>query len=70
MLTIRGGRVGNSKGREDHDLRDPLEVKTKQADGRTTVLRDPLEIKNEQEDGRTTVFVILLRLKIGTWDCA
>jgi len=38
MLATGGRRVSKPKGREDHDISDPLEVKNKQENKRTTLL--------------------------------
>jgi len=45
MLATGGGRVSKPKGREDHDVSDPLEVKTEQGNGRTTTLVILLRLK-------------------------
>jgi len=37
-VSNRGRRVSKSKGREDYDVNDPLEVKNEQENGRTTML--------------------------------
>jgi len=56
--------VSKSKGREYHDVSDPLEIKNEQENGRTTILVILLRLKNEQENGRTTILVIFLKLKM------
>jgi len=38
MFATGGGRMSKPKGREDHAVSDPLEVKSEQENGRTTVL--------------------------------
>jgi len=38
MLATGGRRVSKPKGREDHDVGDPLGVKNEQENGRTTML--------------------------------
>jgi len=38
MSATGEGRVSKPKGREDHDVSDPLRVKNEQENGRTTVL--------------------------------
>jgi len=63
MFATGGGRVSKPKGRQDHDVSDPLRVKNEQGNGRTTVLVILL-VKNKRENGRTTILVILLKLKI------
>jgi len=51
MLATGGRRVSKSKGREDHDVSDPLRVKGEQENGRTTVLVILLRLKINKRMG-------------------